>query len=158
MIQHMVAIFTKMKEAIAQKIGQHQKGLYVAILFPIFAAFLLTFVGARILSHYAPQFFIEWSSGVRVHHFAYGFFVLAAAGYLAMVHHGPRATYWNAWLFGFGLGLSMDELGMWLLLRDDDPTRWSYDGLTIVVVAIVLIIVAKPGIRFFKQHLWPFGK
>ena len=61
-------------------------------------------------------------------------------------------------LFGMGLGLAMDELGMWLKLRDDDITRWSYDGLTVIILSFVLIIVAKPGIRFFKDHLWPFSK
>ena len=155
----MISIFKKMRQNIADKINRPQKsGLYVAILFPITFSFLLTFAGARIFSHFFPQFYIEWSSGLHVHHFTYGFFILATAGYLALVHHGPRANYWIAQLFGIGLGLSMDELGMWLRFRDDDIARFSYDGLTVVILSVVLIIVAKPGIRFFRAHLWPFGK
>jgi len=157
----MISIFRKMRQSIEERIGKETKkksGLYVAILFPITFSFLLTFAGTRLFSHFLPQFYIEWSPGLHVHHFTYGFFILAAAGYLALVHHGPRANYWIAMLFGVGLGLAMDELGMWLKLRDDNITRWSYDGLTVIILSFVLIIVAKPGIRFFKDHLWPFSK
>ena len=157
----MISIFKKMRQGIEERVAvQNTKrsGLYVAVLFPITFSFLLTFGVTRAISHFFPQFYIEWSPGLHVHHFTYGFFILAAAGYLALVHHGPRANYWIAWLFGIGLGLAMDELGMWLRLRDDDITRWSYDGLTFGILTIVLIIVMKPGIRFFKDHLWPFNK
>lgn len=155
----MVSIFKKMRRSIEEKIGEPSKpGLYIAILFPITLSFLLTFAGARIVSHFWPNVFLEPSPGLHVHHFTYGFFILAIAGYLALIHHGPRANYRIAWLFGAGLGLAMDELGMWLKLRDDDITRFSYDGLTVVILSIVLIIVIKPGIKFFKNYLWPFGK
>lgn len=157
----MIPLFKKMRQSIENRIGSEpaiKSGLYVAVLFPITFSFLLTFAGTRIFSHFLPQLYIEWSPGLHVHHFTYGFFILAAAGYLALIHHGPRANYWVAMLFGVGLGLAMDELGMWLRFRDDDITRWSYDGLTVVVLSVVLIIVIKPGIKFFKNHLWPFGK
>ena len=157
----MISIFKKMRQSIEERVAMQntkKSGLYVAILFPITFSFLLTFGVARAISHFFPQFYIEWSPGLHVHHYTYGFFILAVAGYLARVHHGPRANYWISWLFGMGLGLAMDELGMWLRLQDDDITRWSYDGLTFGILTIVLIIVTKPGIRFFKNHLWPFGK
>lgn len=157
----MVSLFKKMRQSIEERVARQpalKPGLYIAVLFPITFSFLLTFAGARIFSHFFPQFYIMWSPGLRVHHFTYGFFILAVAGYLALVHHGPRANHWIAMLFGVGLGLAMDELGMWLRFRDDDITRWSYDGLTIVILSFVLIMVAKPGIKFFKNHLWPFWK
>lgn len=155
----MISIFKKMRQNIEDKLKKPSRtGLYIAVLFPITFSFLLMFAGARIFSHFFPQFYIEWSAGLRVHHYTYGFFILAIAGYLALVHHGPKANYWISWLFGAGLGLSMDELGMWLKLRDDDITRWNYDGLTVVILSVILIMVAKPGIKFFKDHLWPFGK
>lgn len=157
----MVSLFKKMRQSIEERITRQpalKSGLYIAVLFPITFSFLLTFAGSRIFSRFLPQFYIEWSPGLHVHHFTYGFLILALAGYLALIHHGPRANYWISWLFGAGLGLAMDELGMWLRLRDDDITRWSYDGFTVVVLSFVLIMVAKPGIRFFKNYLWPFGK
>ncbi|HLD00104.1 MAG TPA: hypothetical protein VJC11_04030 [Patescibacteria group bacterium] len=153
----MVSLFKKMKDVVATKVQEHRGGLYIAILFPISFSFLLTFAGSRLFSHYFPQFYVEWVPGLHVHHFTYGFFILAAAGYLALVHNGPRASYWIALLFGMGLGFSMDEFGMWLRFRDDDIARWSYDGLIVVILITLTILFAKPGIRFFR-YIWPFRK
>ena len=143
-----------MKSRIREKVIHHQHGLYVYIIFPIATAFLLTFVGARIISSLSPELYLPWF-GIHVHHFAYGFFVLAAAGYLALVFSGPRAKYLLALLHGFGLGLSFDEYGIWLHLNDGDPARWSYDGFLIIIASILLIITAKPGIKMIKNHI-PF--
>ena len=139
------------------RVENNRDGLYLAILFPIFSAFLVTFAGSRIFSHFFPQFYVQWVPGLHVHHFTYGFFILAAAGYLALIHNGPRASYWISFLFGTGLGFSMDEFGMWLRLRDDDIARWSYDGLITIILIVLIIIVAKPGIKFLRR-IWPFGK
>ena len=148
-------IFSKMKKSIRQKVIHHEHGLYLYLIFPIAVVFLLTFVGARIISNIAPDLYIPWSSNIRVHHFAYGFFILAASGYLALVFSGPRAKYLISLFHGFGLGLSFDEFGIWLRLSDTDPARWSYDGFLIIVGVILLIISAKPGVKVLKA-LWPF--
>lgn len=135
----------------------NQPGLYIAVIFPISISFLLTFTGARILSRIAPWFYLEPSPGLHIHHFAWGIFVLAIAGYLAMIFNGPRANYLISLLYGFGLGLAFDEFGMWLRFRDDDPIRWEYDGFIIVIGVFFLILSAKAGIHFIKNR-WPFGK
>ena len=141
-----------MKNSIKWRVEHHQHGLYLYIVFPIATTFLLTFIGARVISHFWPDLYIPWA-GIHVHHFAYGFFVLAIAGYLALVFSGPRGKYLIALLHGFGLGLAFDEFGLWLHLNDDDPSRYSYDGFLIVAGAIALIITAKPGIKMVKNHL-----
>ena len=144
-----------MKSSIRWRVIHHGHGLYLYIIFPIAAAFLLTFVGARIISHLWPDIYLPWS-GVHVHHYAYGFFILAVAGYLALVHSGPRAKYLIALLHGFGLGLAFDEFGIWLHLNDDDPARWSYDGFIIIIGVIFLIITANSGLKFVKNHFFFF--
>jgi hypothetical protein len=148
-------IFSQMKNSIREKVIHHENGLYLYLVFPIIVAFLITFVGARIISNIAPDLTIPWSPNIRVHHYAYGFFILAASGYLALVFSGPRAKYLISLLHGFGLGLSFDEFGIWLRLSDDDPARWSYDGFLIIVGVIFLIISARPGIKMLKS-IWPF--
>lgn len=145
-----------MKSTIRWRVIHHESGLYLYIIFPIAAAFLLTFIGARIVSYIAPDLYLPWF-GIHVHHFAYGFFVLAASGYLALIFSGPRAKYLIALLHGFGLGLSFDEFGIWLKLNDTDPARWNYDGFLIVVGLVLVIITARPGIRMLKNHL-PFTR
>lgn len=148
-------IFSKMKNSIRLRVIQHEHGLYLYIVFPIAATFLLTFIGARIVSHLWPDIYIPWA-GIHVHHFAYGFFILAIAGYLALVFSGPRAKYLIALLHGLGLGLAFDEFGIWLHLNDNDPTRWSYDGFLVITGTILLIITARPGLKFVKNH-FSFG-
>ena len=148
-------VFEKMRIAIKEKVIHHEHGLYLYIIFPITVAFLLTFGGARLFSIISPSIYISWQ-GIHIHHFTYGFFVLAIAGYLALVFSGPRAKYLIALLHGFGLGLAFDEFAMWLNLSEEDRARWSYDGLLIITGVVLLIITAKPSIKFIKNHL-PFS-
>ena len=144
------------KNIIYRKIEHSETGLYFYLIFPIAFAFLLTFTGARILNTLYPDLYIPFgSSGFRVHHFAYGFFVLAISGYLALIHEGPRAKFLISLLHGFGLGLAFDEFGIWLNLKADDPTRWSYDGFLIIMGLFFFIISAKRGVKMLKI-LWPF--
>ena len=151
---YLFTIFSKMKSSIRWRVVHHEPGLYLYIVFPIATAFLLTFIGARITSNIAPDAYIPWF-GIHVHHFAYGFFVLAAAGYLALVFSGPRAKYLIDLLHGFGLGLAFDEFGIWLHLNDGDPARFSYDGFVIIIGIFFVIISAKRGAKMLRDHL-PF--
>lgn len=144
-----------MKDSIRYRVVNHRPGLYLYILFPVAFSFLITFIVTRLLSNAFPNFYIPWSSNFRVHHFVYGFFILATAGYLALVHDGPRAKYLVSLLYGFGFGLVMDEYALWLKLTDADIDRWSYDGLLVFVGVVMLIISAKPGVKLIK-NLWPF--
>ena len=148
------SIFSKINRAIKERVVHHEPGLYLYILFPITFAFLLTFIGSRIISHYAPDVYLPWF-GVHVHHFAYGFFVLAVAGYLALVFSEAKEKFLIALLHGFGLGLAFDEFGIWLHLNDSDPARWNYDGFLIFVGVVLMIITARPGAKMLKNHL-PF--
>lgn len=149
--------FTKMQDAIREKVVHHSKGLYVALIFPIAFAALLTFIIARIISMTQPQWGLWIASDLRVHHYAYGFFILAASGYLALIFSGPRAKFLIALLFGLGLGLSFDEFAMWLKLRGDDVARWEYDGVVIVLSFFFFILTIQPGMNFLFNH-WPFSR
>lgn len=144
------------EKIISKKIETQKSGLYFYLIFPIAVSFLLTFGISRLISHFFPNLFLVVSE-VHIHHFAYGFFVLAASGYLALIFDKPEEKYLISLLHGFGLGLALDEFGMWLRLRDDEPVRWGYDGLLIFLGVIFLIISAKPGVKMLKI-LWPFKK
>lgn len=153
----MFSIFSKItgKNIIHKKIEQSESGLYFYLVFPIAFAFLLTFAIARIFSLLAPDFYLIGLAVGRVHHYVYGFFVLAVSGYLALIFDGPRAKYLISLLHGFGLGLAFDEFAFWLKLTATDPARWSYDGFLIVMGLFFFIISAKRGLKMLKI-LWPF--
>ena len=144
------------EKIINEKVETQKSGLYFYLIFPIAVSFLLTFGISRLISHLFPNLFLVVGE-VHIHHFAYGFFVLAVSGYLALLFDDPEAKYPISLLHGFGLGLALDEFGMWLRLRDDELVRWGYDGLLIFLGVIFLIISAKPGIKMLKI-LWPFKK
>ena len=148
-----------MKNSVTRKIETKEPGLYVSILFPMMLAFLVTFIGERFFSHLitwnyvSSNFYWQPSPGLHVHHYIYGFFILAISGYLALIHNGPRGTYLISLLHGFGLGLALDEFGMWLRLRDDDIARWNYDGFFIMVGFFLLLLALPAGWRLFRR-LW----
>lgn len=150
----MLFVFQKMRSAIHHRVENNKPGLYVYLIFPIAISFLLTFGISRLFNYLFPDLFLV-VGGVHVHHFAYGFFVLAASGYLALIFDKPEEKYLVSLLHGFGLGLALDEFGMWLRLQDDEPIRWGYDGFLIFLAVFLLIITAKPGIKMLKI-LWPF--
>lgn len=78
--------------------------------------------------------------GVHIHHFALGIIILTIAGYLALNFSGQRVKHYIAALYGIGLGLSYDEFGMWLRLKDDYWIRQSYDALAVIFVILVNIV------------------
>lgn len=144
------------KNIIREKIERSEAGLYFYLVFPIAFAFVLTFSVARIFNLLAPDFYLISLAVGHVHHYVYGFFVLAVSGYLALIFDGPRAKYLISLLHGLGLGLAFDEFAFWLKLTDADPARWSYDGFLIVMGLFFFIISAKRGLKMLKI-LWPFN-
>jgi hypothetical protein len=147
------SIFSKItRQKILNERLRKEESVYVYILFPIAVAFLITFGGARLISHFAPDFFTH-IIGIHVHHYSYGFMVLAASGYLALVNNRPRDTYLISLLHGFGLGLAFDEFGMWLRLTDETAARFSYDGITILTGLFFLIISAEAGVKAWQKYI-----
>src|SRR5947199_395156 len=104
----------------------------------IAAAFVLTAGGARVFSVFLPAVHWEPAPGMHIHHYVYGIFILATAGYLAMIFKGDRATSWIALLYGLGIGLTFDEFGMWLSPPFQRGTRWNMGGLEFVIIALAL--------------------
>lgn len=152
-------VFSKMRESIHRKVETDDPSLYVSMAFPILLAFVITFAGSRAIGYLItlgviPEIYWQPSPGLHVHHFTYGVFILFLTGYLALVTKSARAKFWLALLHGLGLGLAMDEFGMWLKLRDDEIVRWSYDGFVITIGIFLFILTAKPGFRMLKR-LWP---
>ena len=105
----------------------------------IAVAFVLTAIGARVFSWFLPTVHWEPVPGMHVHHYVYGIFILAIAGYLAMIFKGDRATSWIALLYGFGIGLTFDEFGMWFNPPFQRGTRWNMSGLGFVIIALALV-------------------
>lgn len=148
------SIFSKItrKKAVTERL-EKDESVYIYLLFPIAVAFLLTFIGARVISRFSPHFFLHIIPGFHIHHYLYGFLILAASGYLALVNNSPRDTYLISLLHGFGLGLAFDEFGFWLNLTDNSSARFSYDGVAILVGLFFLIISIEAGIKAWHKYV-----
>lgn len=113
----------------------------------ILSAFLATFTISRlfvylVLGHWMPDFFLT-IKGVHIHHFAYGFIILTLVGlFLILKRPEPDSSSfkWATWFYGVGLGLAVDEFGMWIRLEDYYWTRQSYDAM--IIVALLLLNIA----------------
>lgn len=116
----------------------------------IAAAFALTVVLARITSYLVPHFHLNLF-GIHIHHYVYGIFILVIAGYLALIFRNDGATPWIALLYGLGVGFTFDEFGMWLNLSGRG-TRWNTSGITIVVVALLMVGLLIPRVLRKPQN------
>jgi hypothetical protein len=103
--------------------------------------FALTITIARTISFYWPRFHLDLYPGVRIHHYVYGIFLLTAAGYLALLFKGPRATAWIACMYGLGVGLTFDEFGFWMNFNGRG-VRWHTGGLTLIGILFFVSIAA----------------
>lgn len=101
-------------------------------------AFLLTVIIARLVSFVSPSFHFE-IGGIHIHHYVYGIFILTVAGYLALLFKSSRATSWIALLYGCGVGLTFDEFGFWINPVFQRGVRWSYRGITTIVIALIIV-------------------
>jgi len=116
-------------------------------LWGIVLAFCLTAVTARLTSYIAPRMHWEPVPGLHIHHYVYGIFILTAVGYLALVFKSSRATLWIALLYGIGVALTFDEIGMWWNPRFERGARWNYNGLVVLIAAFALGLVCPILLR-----------
>lgn len=106
--------------------------------FWVLSAFIPIFLLARLWVHLFPETFVQ-VNGQHIHHFAYGFILLALAGYLAIVRT-RRSPPWLAFMFGVGLALSIDEAGMWLHLTNYYYNETS-ENIIILTIAVLINLV-----------------
>lgn len=100
--------------------------------------FIPTFLIARLLVRADPRLFLN-VGGTHVHHFTYGFFILAITGYVSLVWPGRLRQVLGV-VYGIGLALATDEFGMWLHLTDEYHNRLSYDALVIVLAFLAAVV------------------
>ncbi len=125
-------------------IGNHRDGAS----FIIFFFFLISFALARFyiflsIHDLVPSSLTENIRGVHIHHFAWGIIITTVIGYLSLVL--PRSLYERFRLklgaiFGIGLGLTFDEFGMWMHLKDEYILRKGYDALILIGIALINIV------------------
>lgn len=135
--------------------------------FLIFSSFFLTFALSRltvylVLTGVLPEWLYLDVGGVHVHHFSYGFLIMAVCAYLFLIFPDftKRFGIGLSILYGMGLGFTFDEFGMWIHLQDDYWIRQSYDAVVVVSAIFLNLIYFKPfwktvGRAIYRQwYMW----
>jgi hypothetical protein len=107
--------------------------------FWILISFLFTFIASRLVVYFLPWLHLSINN-THIHHFSYGFFIMAIIGLLAMNdwHHRKRRIFGS--LYGAGLALAMDEFAVWIHLDADYWVRHSYDAIVITATVLILLV------------------
>ncbi|MEM4398027.1 MAG: hypothetical protein QW757_05390 [Candidatus Woesearchaeota archaeon] len=120
--------------------------------FLIFIFLLASFFISRVFVLYFPgrSLFIK---DYHIHHFFFGLIFLCVAGYIALVSNKISLHRLSAVLYGIGLGMMLDEIGLFLTcgtytMECDYWARVTYDVFIIVVSLFLAIIYFEP---FWKR-------
>ncbi|MBA3883190.1 MAG: hypothetical protein H0X73_10845 [Chthoniobacterales bacterium] len=125
----------------------------------VFLAFLLTFIGARVLvilimTRRIPDMFLH-TRGTHVHHLNYGIFLLSGVGALLVFLTQPslRLRKLCALLYAVGMALTFDEFGMWFHLGGSYWQRGSFDAVIVLLSAFGCIAFMPKLERMRTHHL-----
>lgn len=124
--------------------------------FYILAAFLVTFVMVRIITHlirggHLTHIFhnVSTEGGTHLHHLVPGILLLLLSGFVGIgfpdfVHPEPLAI-----LFGIGAALTLDEFALWLHLEDVYWAKQGRQSIDAVVIAATLVSLTILGWGFW---------
>jgi len=135
-------------------------------------AFLVTFVGVRILVHRIVNHegHFQWVvvHGHHIHHLVWGILILLLVGYGWLLDlgrsHSPLSIFFSRLMsvgLGVGAALTLDEFSIWLDLEPD--SYWSSAGrlnIDAIIFFGALLGVGAWGAPFFRglQRMWGLGK
>ncbi|MGA7398350.1 MAG: hypothetical protein WBW62_12975, partial [Solirubrobacterales bacterium] len=120
-------------------------------VFLMLVGFLGSFIFIRISTRIMRSDKVSWwpgsvvsESGVHVHHLVFGIVTMMAAGTAAFATLGDSPWFEVfAFIFGIGVGLTIDEFALWVHLDDvywAEEGRRSIDATVIAVVCIALLL------------------
>ncbi len=125
-------------------------------------AFLITFVGVRVLVHRIVNHegHFQWVvvRGMHIHHLVWGILILLLVGYgwlMDLGHsHTPISIFFSRLMavsYGVGAALTLDEFALWLNLEPD--AYWIREGRVSIDAVILfgsLLAVGAWGAPFFR--------
>ena len=131
-------------------------------------AFLITFIGVRVLVHRIVnhQGHMHWVvvRGMHIHHLVWGILILLLVGYGWLLDlgwsHSPMSIFFGRLMavsYGVGAALTLDEFALWLSLEPD--VYWTREGrlsIDAVVIFGAALAAGAWGAPFFSalQRAW----
>lgn len=149
----MLKIFKNIKTIVYDDILRRNK----KTPFIIFASFLFSFIISRAFIYFFEGFnILNGISRYNIHHFFFGIILIVISNWIALVSNKDNLENIASMLFGFGLGLIADEIGLFLTcgtvgMECDYWVRATYTITIIVVFILLAIIYFAPFLRAVKQ-------
>ena len=128
-------------------------------IFLVLVGFILSFAFIRMSTRIIRSESVSWwpgnvesDSGVHVHHLVFGIVTMMISGTLGIAALGesPYAEI-CAFLFGVGVGLTIDEFALWVYLDDvywAEEGRASIDATVIAAAGMMLILLGFSPFSF----------
>jgi hypothetical protein len=137
-----------------QLVGEGKDGLFL-----VFVGFILSFAFIRMSTRLMRSPRVPWwpgsvvsESGIHVHHLAFGIVAMMIAGAVGFTTLGEQPfTDICAFVFGVGMGLTIDEFALWIYLEDvywSEEGRSSIDATVIAASAMFLILIGFSPFSF----------
>lgn len=130
--------------------------------FIVFVSFVVSFALARSIVIFGPESLRLFVKHYHIHHFYYGFLLLAVANWIALTTDRAHMERFAAVLTGIGLGLFIDEFGLLLTcttpaLECDYWARQSFDAFMLIGGILFAVLYSGPVLgacmRFFRRFL-----
>jgi hypothetical protein len=132
---------------------EHQRQWLFLVLVGLLLSFGFIRISARLMR--SPR--VPWwpgsvvsDSGVHLHHLVWGISLMMIAGTVSFAGFATDPIYEVcAFLFGVGMGLTIDEFALWVHL---DDVYWAEEGRSSIDAAVILaaaILVVLLGVRPF---------
>lgn len=124
--------------------------------FIAFVAFLLSFALARAVAYLFPSINLIIGK-YHIHHFYYGMALLIMSNWITLISDRQGPKLFAAALFGMGLGVFADELGLLLTctsplaLKCNYYARITIDFFTMIVAFFLAVLYFIPAWRRFKR-------
>ncbi len=131
--------------------------------FIIAVSFIISFTVARLTIIYGPQWLRLFISQYHIHHFYYGFLLMAISNWIALTTDRRHMFNIAAALFGVGLGLFLDEFGLLLTcttpaLSCDYFAQNTYDAVIFVLGIFFAILYSAPMISLVRRIFGRIGR
>ena len=124
----------------------------------VFVTFIVTFLLIRALTYgiryqILPVRNVVTASGLHIHHFVWGIFILLLVGFITLSVNQARWHPLLAVAYGIGAALVLDEFALWLNLQDVYWARQGRSSLDVVVGFAALVGVYLAAYRFWHAAI-----
>lgn len=140
---HFRLLLQKLRKNQIKEMYRRGHSQLLELQFIITISFLITFTVSRaivVMAGESKPSLELWVGNYHVHHFFYGILLLSISGWISLVESKKRYKKISAMLYGGGLGLLIDEIGLLLTWGNYWATQSYIFGITVIFIFLSIIL------------------